>query len=124
MEAPSGQRAASQSVGAGTNISAGVISPDNIPALQRENTNDKKRQLAENTAAADRDGIGASPPTLIDDEIETLYAGFQKRRASHDGSDAENNWLEAEERGKKLRREEAKVRALNTNGRVDYSIQE
>ena len=32
--------------------------------------------------------------------------------------------LEAEERGKKLRREEAKVRRLNSNGRVDYAIQE
>ena len=124
MEAPTGQRAASQSVGAGTNIGAGVIPPDNVPTLQRENTNDKKRQLAENTAAADRDGIGASPPTLIDDEIETLYAGFQKRRASHDDAGSENSWSEAEERGKKLRREEAKVRALNPNGRVDYSIQE
>ena len=31
---------------------------------------------------------------------------------------------EAEERGKKLRREEAKVRRLNSNGRVDYAIQE
>ena len=31
---------------------------------------------------------------------------------------------DAEERAKKLRREELKVRALNGNGRVDYAIQE
>lgn len=118
-------RSASQSVGAGTNISAGGVISD-VPVLQRENTNEKKRQLAEDTAAADRDGTGANAPTLIDDEIETLYAGFQKRRKSHQsdiGGEGEE-WVEAEERGRKLRREEMKVRALNQNGRVDFSIQE
>ncbi|CAL3971357.1 hypothetical protein PZA11_007864 [Diplocarpon coronariae] len=122
MAAPAPQKAVSQSVGAGTNIGGGVISPDNAPP-QPDNTNDKKRQLAEDTAAADRDGKGASPPTLIDDEIETLYAGFQKRRESQ-SDDGDNEWSQAEEKGKKLRREEAKVRGLNQNGRVDYSIQE
>lgn len=133
MEAPAQARQASQSqsVGAGTNISAGgVISSSNTeasvshPQLLRENTTDKMRQLAEDTAAADRDGKGDNAPTLIDDEIETLYAGFQKRRKSHQGGVNEENWSEAEEKGRKLRREEAKVRALNQNGRVDYSIQE
>lgn len=96
-----------------------------IPALQRAITNEKQRQLAEDTAAADRDGSGANPPTLIDDEIETLYAGFQKGRKTHQNDDAgEMDWTEAEEKGRKLRREEMKVRALNSNGRVDYSIQE
>ncbi|KAG4419810.1 hypothetical protein IFR04_007029 [Cadophora malorum] len=125
MEAPTPQRSASNSLGAGTNISAGgVISHDvPVPTLQRESTNEKKAALAQETAAADRDGTGANAPTLIDDEIETLYAGFQKRREST--SDAvEEDYSEAETRGRKLRREEAKVRALNSNGRVDYSIQE
>jgi hypothetical protein len=122
MEAQGPQRQASQSVGAGTNISAGVIS--DVPSLHRENTNEKKRQLAEDTAAADRDGTGANAPTLIDDEIETLYTGFQKRRASHQSNAGDQDWSGAEERGKKLKREDAKVRALNQNGRVDYSIQE
>ena len=119
-------RSISQSVGAGTNISAGGVISD-VPVLQRENTNEKKRQLAEDTAAADREGTGANAPTLIDDEIETLYSGFQKRRKSHqsDVGVVENDeWAEAEERGQKLRREEMKVRALNQNGRVDFSIQE
>ena len=122
MEAPSAQRSASNSIGAGTNISAGgVVSHDSpVPTLQRENTNEKKKVLAQETAAADR--TGATAPTLIDDEIETLYAGFQKGREST--TDADEDYSEAEMRGKKLRREEAKVRALNSNGRVDYSIQE
>jgi hypothetical protein len=124
METPSPPRNTSQPVGAGTNISAGGVISD-IPTLQRENTNEKMRQLAEDTAAKDRDGSGANAATLIDAEIETLYAGFQKRRKSHeDDSPSEHDWNEAEEKAKKLRREEAKVRALNQNGRVDYSIQE
>ena len=127
MEVPasnSQQRSASQSLGAGTNITTGGVLSD-VRSLQRENTNEKKRQLAEDTAAADRDGTGQNAPTLIDDEIETLYAGFQKRRKSHQSETGqENNWAEAEERGRKLRREEMKVRALNQNGRVDFSIQE
>lgn len=127
MEAPPSQpptRATSLSVGAGTNISAGGVISD-VPSLQREDTNEKKRQLAEDTAAADRDGTGQNAPTLIDDEIETLYAGFQKRRKSHQSDQGiDNDWIEAEERGKKLKREEMKVRALNQNGRVDFSIQE
>jgi DDHD domain len=126
MESPNVPRntGTSQSVGAGTNISAGGIISD-IPTLQRENTNEKMRQLAEDTAAKDRDGSGANAATLIDDEIETLYAGFQKRRKSHQTDyPSQHEWSEAEEKGKKLRREEAKVRALNQNGRVDYCIQE
>ena len=90
-------------------------------------------------------------PTLIDSDLETLYAGFQKRRLSkgakdntnnpptstsnpssrpatpppdHDGASISSEFEEAEERAKKLKREDAKVRALNSNGRVDYSIQE
>lgn len=66
-------------------------------------------------------------PTLIDSELETLYAGFQKRRLSQqsvDPNSSEAEYDEAEEKARKLKREEAKVRALNGNGRVDYSIQE
>jgi hypothetical protein len=62
---------------------------------------------------------------LIDDEIETLYDGFQKRRKDKTvEEDAKTDQEEAEERGRKLRREEMKVRALNQNGRVDFCIQE
>ena len=68
------------------------------------------------------------PPTLIDGELETLYAGFEKSRRLQQSDDSRDlgessQWNEAEQRSKKLKREEAKVRALNTNGRVDFAIQ-
>ncbi|PGH01179.1 hypothetical protein GX51_05375 [Blastomyces parvus] len=68
-------------------------------------------------------------PTLIDANIETLYDGFQKTRDSPisvaSGSESSTiEEIEAENRARKIRYEEAKVRALNSNGRVDYSIQE
>ncbi|KAJ5447843.1 hypothetical protein N7445_002664 [Penicillium cf. griseofulvum] len=60
--------------------------------------------------------------TLIDSDLETLYNGFQKSRSINHGEtldpDADTN------QDRKLRFEDAKVRALNANGRVDYSIQE
>lgn len=67
--------------------------------------------------------------TLIDPEIETLYEGFNKTRrndlaASADGHEKPPDEREVEERAAKLRNEELKVRALNSNGRVDYKIQE
>ncbi|OJD17958.1 hypothetical protein AJ78_01989 [Emergomyces pasteurianus Ep9510] len=68
-------------------------------------------------------------PTLIDANIETLYDGFQKIRDSPIDIASRPNSLtmeeiEAESRLRKIRHEEAKVRSLNYNGRVDYSIQE
>ena len=71
-------------------------------------------------------------PTLIDSELETLYSGFQKRQpvraalADHaqDQESTSTEFRQSQERARKLKREEAKVRALNSNGRVDYHIQE
>ncbi len=110
-------------VGAGTNISGGGV-VSHPPPLVRENTSEKQRQLAENTAAADRKGSTDNAPTLIDDEIETLFLGFQKRQQSVEGEHNTTKSAEAEQNGRKLRREELKVRALNQNGRVDFCIQE
>lgn len=68
--------------------------------------------------------------TALDQDIETLYDGFQKRRletmSSKSASDFESpqKFIEAEAEARRLRNEDAKVRALNSNGRVDYSIQE
>ncbi|KAI4109172.1 MAG: hypothetical protein LQ345_007074, partial [Seirophora villosa] len=82
------------------------------------------------TNSMGRDASGEEhPPTLIDSEIETLYAGFQKRRKSQQSDEARDlgerpEWHDADARAKRLQREEAKVRALNSNGRVDFSIQE
>lgn len=67
--------------------------------------------------------------TLIDSDLETLYDGFQKSRDAHrrdqarSSGDAESE-LESDDQERKLKFEDAKVRALNSNGRVDYSIQE
>ncbi|KAH0841565.1 hypothetical protein AYO21_01197 [Fonsecaea monophora] len=69
-------------------------------------------------------------PTLIDSEMETLYTGFQKLQVATDAADDEaqartsTEFRQSQERARKLKREEAKVRALNSNGRVDYHIQE
>lgn len=67
--------------------------------------------------------------TLIDHDIETLYDGFQKSRTTHKkdptrASGETESGFESEDQERKLKFEDAKVRALNSNGRVDYSIQE
>lgn len=82
-----------------------------------EKTEERKQQLADSTSA------GQQNATLIDDELETLYAAFQKSRVrlSKD-DDAPTN--EEGRKVRKLRVEETKMRALNRNGRVDYCIQE
>ncbi|TPX15816.1 uncharacterized protein E0L32_000150 [Thyridium curvatum] len=136
------------SPGAGTNVAAGVIS--DASALG-EKTAARKRQLAmmggDGDGAAGRKSISGNDVTLIDDELETLYSRFQKDRVEtlekggadgkggggDDGANAKakaaagvavSNWMEEERKAQRLRREEMKVRALNRNGRVDYSIQE
>lgn len=122
----------SSSSGSGTNVPSSGVQTDpkfHPPSLEREDTSEKMNQLAKDTVAADRDGNYSDAPTLIDGEIETLYAGFQKRRKSQqaDSEEADINsvqWAEIEERARKLRREELKVRGLNQNGRVDFAIQE
>lgn len=115
----------SLSLGAGTNIVAGgAISSE----LSKAQTDVRKENLATEDYVAD--DVGNHPPTLLDTEIETLYSGFEKRRKSMH-SDSEDRdlgespvWADVEERGRKLKREESKVKALNASGRVDFSIQE
>lgn len=106
------------------------VQPTTLPNGQQvatdSNISDGTKQEA--VAEAALKGGSDEAPTLIDGEIETLYAGFQKRRRSgaSAGSDEPSGLgFELEqERARKLKREEAKVKALNTNGRVDYHIQE
>lgn len=67
--------------------------------------------------------------TLIDADLETLYEGFRKNRnpskRDRASSSAEtNNDLNSEDQERRVKLEDAKVRALNSNGRVDYSLQE
>jgi hypothetical protein len=107
--------------------SGGTVSSQSTAPLPAEGTKiakvDEAKQAKLATDALAAGEKGQHPPTLIDQELETLYAGYEKQRK--DDSEIDPDELhEAEERGKKLRREEAKVRRLNSNGRVDYAIQE
>lgn len=119
------------SLGAGTNIAAsGVVAGPE--ALEEERK--KAATKAEIMIAGGKTMDGAQltiehPTTLLDTEIETLYSGHHKRRKSLQSDEGRDQgesaeWQEADNRAKRLRREEEKVRALNSNGRVDYSIQE
>lgn len=118
----SGRPRSPSSAAAGTNIvSGGVVAP-----IDKER---KQRLTDESTRGSGQSG--EHPPTRLDAEIETLYAGFQKQRKSlqlqgEEGPDfvASREWQEADDRARRLRKEEEKVRALNVNGRVDYVIQE
>jgi hypothetical protein len=106
-------------------LSVGGVPDVNEPTSAFINEERRKR-LGQETIVPGEDG--EHPPTLIDSDVETLFAGFQKRRnsraASEDGTAEELEWQELEEKSRKLKKEEAKVRSLNSNGRVDYSIQE
>jgi hypothetical protein len=96
-------------------------------AEKREATDARMKKLADSTTG--QTGLGAGEghhnPTLIDEEIETLYSNFQKSRVqSTKDEEVITTTIEEDKKARKMRREEAKVRALNRNGRVDYSIQE
>ncbi|KAI2470907.1 DDHD domain-containing protein [Annulohypoxylon bovei var. microspora] len=113
--------------GAGTNIVGGGVIDINA---QSEKTDARKKALARQNSSGGSDGNSG---TLIDDDLETLYARFQKKRIeehknsasrAEEGQELGEAWAAEELKAQKLRREEAKVLALNRNGRVDYSIQE
>ncbi|PLB47011.1 phosphatidic acid-preferring phospholipase A1 [Aspergillus steynii IBT 23096] len=90
-------------------------------------------QMQQSKSSPDGDIANPHPdrhPTLIDSGLETLYEGFQRTRKDERQESLNpsgNSSMEDEgpdDRLKKIRTEDAKVRALNNNGRVDYSIQE
>ncbi|KAL5118672.1 hypothetical protein ACEQ8H_003349 [Pleosporales sp. CAS-2024a] len=120
---------ASQQQGARTSRPLAVGVPDLHEPASAFINEERRRRLVAETIVPGEDG--EHPPTLIEGEVETLFAGFQKRRKSSAASDdakdrgeAELEWQELEDKSRKLKREEMKVRKLNGNGRVDYSIQE
>lgn len=104
---------------AGTNVSAGGVN-SNASKLG-EKTLERKKQLADSTSLSSASG---NIPTLIDEDIETLYSQFQKNRAKVSKEDTAQKVQEGERKARKMAAEENRVRALNRNGRVDYSIQE
>ena len=90
----------------------------------------KQQALADAARSSSTKSERHHSPTLIDSEMETLYAGFQKGQWSSSlkptGSEPVSNSGPdgASTQAARLKREEAKVRALNSNGRVDYSVRE
>ncbi|KAJ5946244.1 hypothetical protein N7454_003083 [Penicillium verhagenii] len=67
--------------------------------------------------------------TLIDPDLETLYDGFQKSRNiqkkdSTGTSHEDCVRSDPDEQERKMKFEDAKVRSLNSNGRIDYSVQD
>ena len=103
-----------------------------VPASETQNVLASEVSAEGGTQARSEAGDGdiiEHPPTLIDTEIETLYSGFQrqqysgKRDKSRDRAENPDS-QEVEDRARQYRKEEAKVRALNSTGRVDFNIQE
>ena len=120
--------AAAASIQPSTGSATTVVPQHTMPISDGQ----KQQALADQAA---RSSDPTNRPTLIDAELETLYSGFQKRRTkSHQStnsgdepSSSSGGGLEYEqeqEKARKFKREEAKVLALNSNGRVDYHIQE
>lgn len=111
--------------GAATNTSSGTFTTDE--SRNEDRTDERQKQLAKFAASGKQAGAGGNDPTLLDDELETLFSQFQKRPAgpSLDGEGDDSGEVQNElRRARKMRMEENKVRALNRNGRVDYNIQE
>jgi hypothetical protein len=107
---------------AGTNITAGGVMSDTSKLEER--TNQRKRRLADSSTSRIPESTSGNDPTLIDDELETLFSKFQKKRTELSKGPLSDKSAEDDGNSSKLRLEESKVRALNRNGRVDYSIQE
>jgi hypothetical protein len=109
------------------NRSLGLHADEVSSAVNATNERGHKRAQsgAESSQGSDQ------PQTLIDGDLETLYDGFQRSRDGQKNSkghatssSGSENDLDSEEQERKLKFEDAKVRGLNSNGRVDYSIQE
>ncbi|KAL2783020.1 DDHD domain-containing protein [Aspergillus keveii] len=125
-----------QSVGSlWTNFTSGVASSLlnrslGISSDESSSHNSSTRSQQQSSLQPNSNSLGDRSPTLIDPDIETLYEGFQKaklrrQKADNDSKSESETEQEDVDRGlRRLRLEDEKVRLLNTNGRVDYSIQE
>ncbi|KAI6246077.1 putative phospholipase, mitochondrial [Erysiphe necator] len=113
MEASGPSKQSAQAIGMSKTSSATLDGS----ALKKEEGSSKKRRPDDSSTTTDQEGIGSGSSTnFFDENIETLYSGFQKSYRVDQST--------AEEKLRRIKREEAKVRALNSNGRVDYSLQE
>ncbi|KAL4916881.1 DDHD domain-containing protein [Aspergillus aurantiobrunneus] len=104
------------------------ISSEESSSRQRSGTYSQAQPRS--SLPPDAGNLSDRTPTLIDPDIETLYEGFQKAKlrrgkaAVNLEGEHDQRMQEAERSLRKLKLEEEKVRLLNSNGRVDYSIQE
>ncbi|PYH42164.1 DDHD family phospholipase [Aspergillus saccharolyticus JOP 1030-1] len=128
-----------QSVGSlWTNFTSGVASSllNRSLGLSPEDTSSPSPSNATNQNAENRSSVAGfyalgedeiRRPTLLDPDLETLYGTVHRHSASERQNPQANNVTrasEADSSSKRILLEDAKVRALNANGRVDYSIQE
>jgi DDHD domain-containing protein len=89
-----------------------------------ERTNERKKELATTSSDEGRKSTSGNDVTLIDDELETLLSRLQREELKPPGIAGSGTGHGESEEVRRARREDAKMRALNRNGRVDYSIQE
>ncbi|KAL2811164.1 DDHD domain-containing protein [Aspergillus granulosus] len=125
-----------QSVGSlWTNFTSGVASSLlnrslGISSDEGSSQSSSARPQQQSSLQPSADSLEDRSPTVIDPEIETLYEGFQKAKLRRQKADRDSKGeldpgqADADRGLRKLRLEDEKVRLLNSNGRVDYSIQE
>lgn len=113
------------------------LNSDELPA-SASNDVDQSRQARSSAGDSNPDANAgflheyrSQPRTLIETDLETLYDGFEKSRGNRKEASSQSSAVDetagypgAQERARQLKLEDAKVRALNANGRVDYSVQE
>lgn len=114
----SAQQDGKASQGTSTDAPSSLISDTSILGKR---TDQRKLELADPSMTAGRTSTSGNDITLIDYDLETLYSKFEKARAAADGPLAREG---LDKKARKIQLDEAKIRALNRNGRVDYSIQE
>jgi hypothetical protein len=88
-----------------------------------ERTSQLKRELGDLSNPQRRTSLSGNEATLLDYDLETLFSSFEKGRLKSAQADPTLAG-ERDTSMRKTRLQEAKVRALNRNGRVDYGIQE
>ncbi|CBF70815.1 DDHD family phospholipase [Aspergillus nidulans FGSC A4] len=127
-----------QSVGSlWTNFTSGVASSLLNRSLgigseesTRQRPDSRPQTLPHSSLPQNATNSGDRSPTLIDPGLETLYDGFQKAKLRREKTAAiseqeSDSGMKSTDLGlTKLKLEDEKVRLLNSNGRVDYSIQE
>jgi DDHD domain len=108
-----------------SNSNSGASSSTPADALSLPlSVEDAKRLIARGSTLLETGEEGENPPTLLNTGLETLYSGFQKVQDQAEQAGSPLDGPAVRQEVERVKREENKVRALNKNGRVDYSIQE